>query len=192
MEVIEMSDETDAALDTEGAEEEGGGGSKKKKGLGLAALLPNLLKFAAIGLGALIFIVTVAVITYNILNKGGKTQTVIPENSPYVGTRPQYSMFSAIGLVRTRTKDPTPHAVIVEMVIGYDQNDAQGATELTARIVELQDFVRSFFRTKYAAELQPENELQLKREIIELLNTQMLNTAKARNIFFKQLETMET
>ncbi|MDR0562957.1 MAG: flagellar basal body protein FliL [Spirochaetaceae bacterium] len=187
-----MSDEADAALDPEEGSSEEGGGKKKKKGLGLAALLPTILKFAAIGLGALIFIVTVSVITYNILNKGGKSQTVIPENSPYVGTRPQYNMFGAIGLVRTRTKDPVPHAVIVEMVIAYDLNDNAGNTELTSRIVELQDFVRSFFRSKYAKELEPENEAQLKREIIELLNTQMLNTAKARNIFFKQLETIES
>jgi flagellar FliL protein len=185
-----MSDDQDIGnLEEEESSKESG--AKKKKFGGLAALLPNLLKFAAIGLGALILIVTVAAITYTILNKGGRSQTVIPENSPYVGTRPQYSMFNAIGLVRTKTKDPTPHAVVVDMVIAYDLNDAIGATELTSRIVELQDFVRNFFSTKYAAELKPENELRLKQEIIERLNTQMLNNAKARNIFFKQLDAME-
>jgi flagellar FliL protein len=164
-------------------------GSKKPSGL--AVLLPNLFKFVAIGLGALIFIVTVSVITYNILNKGGTSQTLIPENSPYVGVRPQYSMYTAIGLVRTGTKDPAPYSVVVDMVIGYDLNDNAAASEFTGRLYELRDFVRSFFRSKMAAELQPENEARLKQEIIELLNTRVLNSAKARIILFNQLDVME-
>ena len=173
--------------------EEGAGDKKGKKKFGLPGgnVLPNILKFAAIGLGALIFIVTVSVITFNILNRGGRSQTVVPENSPYVGQRPIHATFTAIGLVRTRTNDPTPHAVMVDMVLAYDMGDNAGQTELIARIVELQDFVRSYFRSKSVEDLQPENETQLKREIMELLNTQVLNTAKVRNIFFRQLETME-
>jgi flagellar FliL protein len=58
-------------------------------------------------------------------------------------------------------------------------------------MVELQDFVRSFFRSKFVEDLQPENENQLKREIMELLNTQLLNDARIRNVFFRTLETME-
>ncbi|AEF82216.1 flagellar basal body-associated FliL family protein [Leadbettera azotonutricia] len=162
-----------------------------KKPSGLAALLPNLLKFVAIGLGALIFIITVSVITYNILNKGGASQTIVPENSPFLGSRPQYATFTAIGSIRTGTKDPAPYSVVVDMVIGYDLNDNAAATEFTGRLYELRDFVRSFFRSKMAAELQPENEARLKQEIIELLNTRVLNTAKARIILFNQLDVME-
>ncbi|MDR1302013.1 MAG: flagellar basal body-associated FliL family protein [Treponema sp.] len=173
----------------EGSPEEGG--AAKKKSSRLIAFLPHVLKFVAIGLGALILIVTVVVITFSILNKGGRSQTVVPENSPYIGTRPQYSMFSAIGLIRTRTKDPTPYGVVVEMIIGYDLNNAQAATELTGRLYELRDFVRSYFSSKYAEELLPENEARLKQEIIELLNTRVLNTAKVRTILFNQLDAME-
>jgi flagellar FliL protein len=165
--------------------------SSSKKTSGLAALLPNLLKFVAIGLGALIFIVTVAVITFNILNKGGQSQTVITDTSPYVGKRPEYSMFTSISMVRTRTKDPTPYSVVVDMVIGYDMNDRTAQTEFTSRLYELRDFVRSFFSSKYAAELQPENEARLKQEIIEALNTRVLDSSKARIILFNQLDVME-
>ncbi|MDR1565661.1 MAG: flagellar basal body-associated FliL family protein [Treponema sp.] len=183
-----MGDADELDLDSGDA---GGIDTGAKKPSGIAALLPNLLKFAAIGLGALIFIVTVSAITYNILNKSGQSQTVIPENSPYVGARPQYSMFTAIGLVRTGTKDPAPYSVVVDMVIGYDMNDNAAASEFTGRLYELRDFVRSFFRSKMAAELQPENEARLKQEIIELLNTRVLNSAKARIILFNQLDVME-
>ena len=115
-----MSDSDE--LDLDGGESPGGMDAPKKTS-GLAALLPNLLKFVAIGLGALIFIVTVSVITYNILNKGGQAQTVLPVNSPFVGARPTFSYFTLIGQVRTTTRDPIPHAVTVDMIIGYDENE---------------------------------------------------------------------
>ena len=162
-----------------------------KKSSGLAALLPNLLKFVAIGLGALIFIVTVSVITYNILNKGGQSQTVIPVNSPFAGARPQYSVFTSIGLIRTTTRDPIPFSVVVDMVVGYDQNDNAASSEMTARLYELRDFVRTFFRSKSADELKPENEPRLKQEIIEQLNTKVLSSARARIILFNQLDVMQ-
>ena len=181
-----MSDADD--LDLEGGDSAGAGSSKK--GAGLAALLPNLLKFVAIGLGALIFIVTVSVITFNILNKGGQSQTVIPSASPFVGNRPQYQMFTSIGLIRTNTRDVIPYSVVVDMVIGYDLNDNAAATELTGRLYELRDFIRSYFKTKTVDDLQPENETRLKQEILETLNTRVLNSGRARIILFNQLDVM--
>jgi flagellar FliL protein len=183
-----MSDSDE--LDLDGGEAPGVDSSPKKAS-GLGALLPNLLKFVAIGLGALIFIVTVAVITFNIMNKGGKAQTNAADpTSPYVGKRPEYAMYTLIGPVTTRTKDVTDFSVTVDMIIGYDQNDNAAQTELTQRQYELRDFVRSYFTGKYAAELQPENEARLKQEIREILNTRFLDTAKARIILFNKLDVM--
>ena len=182
-----MSDPDELNLD----DGDSSGAGSQKRGFGLAALLPNLLKFAAIGLGAIIFIVTVSVITYNFLNKAGNSQTLIPSNSPYIGPRPQYHMFTSIGLIRTNTKDPVPYSVVVDMVVGYDLNDNSAATELTGRLYELRDFVRSYFKSKTANELGPENELRLKQEILETLNTRVLNSGRARIILFNQLDVMQ-
>ena len=166
--------------------------SAPKKTSGLTALLPNLLKFVAIGLGALIFIITVTVITVNIVNKGGQSQTVIPGASPFTGARPQYQVFSAIGPIRTSTKDAISYSVVVDMVLGYDQNDNMTATELTGRLYELRDFVRQFFKSKIAEELKPENEARLKQEILVQLNTKILNSGKIRIILFNQLDVIAT
>jgi flagellar FliL protein len=184
-----MADNNDE-LDLDGSESTGGD-STPKKASGLTALLPNLLKFIAIGLGALIFIVTVSVITYRILSGSGKTQTAVTETDPYTGKRPQYSWFTTIGVIRTRTKDPTPYSVVVNLIIGYDMNDKNGQTELTNRLYELKDFVRNFFSTKTAAELKAENEIGLKQQIKELLNTTILENIKAREILFQQLDVVE-
>ncbi|MDR2096490.1 MAG: flagellar basal body protein FliL [Treponema sp.] len=181
-----MSDSEDLDL---GDEDAGGLDNSSKKTSGLAALLPNLLKFIAIGLGAVVFIITVTVITSNIMLKNNAGQEAMPANSPYIGQRPQYAMFTAIGVVRTRTKDN--QAVVVDMVIAYEQGNNATATELTARIVELQDFVRKFFSLKTADQVTPEKETEIKKEIIEQLNRDVLSPAKALNIFFRQLDVMK-
>ena len=171
-------------------DEDSGDVEAPKKSSGLSSLLPNLLKFVAIGLGALIFIVTVSVITFNVLNRGGRTQTSIPVNSPFVGNRPTFHFFTLIGTVRTTTRDPIPYSVVVNMQLGHDENDNATAQELTSRLHELQDFVRVFFRSKTAAELRPENEPRLKQEIQEQINTRILNTGRVRTVTFTQLDVM--
>ncbi|MDR2601206.1 MAG: flagellar basal body-associated FliL family protein [Spirochaetaceae bacterium] len=184
-----MSDSEDVDLG-EGGESNPQG--EKKKGAALGGVMPNILKFVAIGLAALIFIVTVAVITFSIMNKSGKSQTVAPQTEAYVAVKPVYSMFTMIGDVITRTKDATPWNVLVNMIIAYDLDDTATSAELIARQYELRDFVRRFFSSKTVQELQPENEFKLKQEIREQLNTQILDKARAREILFDKLDLMET
>jgi flagellar FliL protein len=125
------------------------------------------------------------------MSGGGKTQTSTDPASPYVGKRPEYAAFTLIGPVTTRTKDTSNFSVTVDMIIQYDLNDNAAQTELTSRQYELRDFVRSYFSSKYAADLQPDGETRLKQEIREILNTRFLDTAKARNILFNKLDVME-
>ena len=185
-----MSDSDD--LDFDGGDSPEGGAAPKKKGLGLGNLLPTILKFVAIGLGALIFIVTVSVITYNIMNRGGTSQTTISDPySPYVGRRPEYSFYDMIGQLTVRTRDyPVSYTVTVEVIIGYDLNDTTSSAELISRRFELRDFLRRYFAGKTAAELAPEREDELKHEIREQLNTRFLDTARARIILFNRLDVM--
>ncbi|HCM27954.1 MAG: flagellar basal body protein FliL [Treponema sp. GWB1_62_6] len=184
-----MSDNRDE-LDLEGSEPAGGDASPKKAS-GLTTLLPSLLKFAAIGLGALIFIVTVSVITFRILNGTGKAQTVNVAVDEYTPKKPQLSWFTTIGVIRTRTKDPTPFSVVVNVILGYDLDSKVSQNELTNRLYELKDFIRNFFSLKTAAELQSNNEAQLKIEMREILNTQVLQDTKVREILFQQLDVVE-
>jgi len=164
--------------------------SPKKKGGGIGALLPTILKFAAIGLGAMIFIVTVSVITYNIMNRGGMNQTNISDpDSPYIGRRPPFSYYDGIGTITVRTRDfPVASTVNVVMIIGYDEGDQNTWQELNNRRFELRDFTRRFFSSKTAAELAPEREEALKSEIREQLNTRFLDSRGARLILFDRLD----
>ena len=180
----------DDSLDLGGDDSSGiDSGAKKSKG-GLIGLLPNLLKFVAIGLAALIFIVTISVITFRIMNTRGEAQTVLDPTSEYIGTRPQYATFGQIGQVSTRTKDQN-HIVAVDMIIEYDLNNNMAQTELNGRVEQLRDFTRNYFASKYYDELFPENEDKLKQEIREILNNRYLDTAKVRGILFKKLDVVE-
>jgi len=172
-----------------GGDDVGGAESGKKKGGG-SGFLPTLLKFIAIGLGALIFIVTVAVITFKILSSRGESQTVLDPTSEYIGTRPQYATFSLIGQINTRSRDQN-HTVVVDMLLEYDLNNNAAQTELTGRVNQLRDFTRNYFASKYYSELEPENEGRIKQEIREILNTRYLDTAKVRGILFNKLDVME-
>ena len=185
-----MSDNDDFLEGGDAVESDGGGA--KKKGGGLGGILPNILKFVAIGLGAMVFIVTVCVITYNIMNKGGKTQTVITDpNGPYLGTRPSYGYYDSIGSMTLRTSDfPVSSTVTVDMIIGYDAEDQKASQELSSRRHDLRDFVRRFFSAKTAAELAPAREEALKAEIRETLNTRFLDSRGARIILFNKLDVM--
>jgi len=183
-----MSDNDD--LDIDGGEAPEGSSTFKKKSA-LGAILPTILKFTAIGIGALIFIVTVSAITVRVMRPDGRTQTVTDPASPYVGTMPILQWFTGIGTINTQTRDATPTTVTVVMQLGHDLGDTVTSSELFSRQHELRDFTRRYFASRFAEELRPENEARLRREIMEILNTRYLNNARVRNITFERLDVME-
>jgi flagellar basal body-associated protein FliL len=77
--------------------------------------------------------------------------------------------------------------VTVHIQLGYDTGDRLTPAELTARIPELQDFVRQFFQARTAAQLAPAYQDSLKSQIIEYLNTRLLSESKVRICVFSVL-----
>ena len=164
---------------------------KKAKSCGTGALIGFISEVILIPaiIFLTIFLSTFSVIASNLLNKGGKDQTVV--NSPYEMKSPEYAYYTLIGPVTIKTKDPASHSATVEMIIGYDMNDNAAQTELISRQYELRDFVRTYFSEKYAAELEPDNETRLKKEIMQILNDRFLDRARVRVILFNKLDVME-
>ncbi|MCM1321095.1 MAG: flagellar basal body-associated FliL family protein [Bacteroides sp.] len=163
--------------------------SEKKSG-GIGSLLPVLLKWVAIIIGAIILIVTVVVITMNVMNKNVPAQAPLPTSPEMTGSRPKYDWYNSIGQIRTRTVDIPPASVVVEVVLGYKQQDKVTATEITERQIEIYDFLRQYFSSKTAAELKPQNEKALKLEICRVINDEILDS-KIKEVRFKQLDVIE-
>jgi flagellar FliL protein len=184
-----MADEDEGLVEDGGGGEEGAGDAAKKGGGGF---LPKILKFVAIGLAALVFIVTIVIVTFNFMNGSGKqAQAQIPQTESYAAIKPIYSTYDGVGQVTTRTRDPTPWMISVNPILEYDMNDTATQTELIGRRMQLIDFFRRYFSGKYAPELQPGNEGLVKSEIQELLNTTVLDKARIRGVLFTQFEVFE-
>ena len=98
-------------------------GESEKKSKGIGGLLPTLLKWVAIVLGAIILIVTVVVITMKIVGGNTSQQAVIPVSQEYGSKREVLDWYTSLGQVSTKTSDAIPASVIVEVVLGYKQAD---------------------------------------------------------------------
>lgn len=178
-----MDDQDDINL--EGGDS-GSGEAGAKKGSGM---LPQLLKWVGIVLGALIFIITVVVITVNIMGGSGKNQTAIPTSEEYTGLREVLQWWQAVGVIKTKTSDAIPASVVVDMAFGYPLEDKATPAELSSRLVELKDYLRSFFNRKTVAELK--NEEKIKIEIRNAINDNILSKSKIRDVRFTQYEIVE-
>ncbi len=156
----------------------------KAKGAGPGIL--RILMIVGIALGAVILIVTVVVVTVNIMNSSGKAVKQIPVSEAYQASTQVYQYIGTIPEVRTQMMDAEPHTAIVKINLGLDKEDKDGPVEINARAPQIQDFLRHFFALKTAADLAPENEEQLKAELLEQLNG-MLSKRYIREVLFERL-----
>jgi flagellar FliL protein len=175
----------------EGAEGDAAGAGKKKKGGGLSGFLPTLLKWGAIGVGAVVLIVTVVVITMKVVGGNSAGQSVIPISQDYQAKREVLDWYGAIGVIRTKSSDPIPASISVEPVLGYKQADKTTQTELTSRQIEIKAFLRRYFAEKTAADLRPQNEDRIKIEIRNAINDDILTSSKIRDIQFMSFDIIE-
>lgn len=179
-----MADEDD--LDING-EDSGDSGTSKA---GMGGILPTILKWVAIVVGAIILIVTVVVITMNIMNKNSPSQTLIPNSGDFVQTREVLDWYT-IETIRTKSSDASPASVIVDVVLGYKSQDKVASTEITQRKIEIKDFIRRYFTQKSVNELKPQNEREMQIEIRNSINDDILTSSKIKDVRFMGLETIE-
>ena len=182
-----MADE-DTSLDDNDLDSSVGG---KKKGKGMGGLLPTLLKWIAIVIGAIILIVTVVIITMKVMGTNNTATVAVPVSPEYTSKRELLSWYNSIGSIKTKTCDEVPASVIVEVVLGYKVDDKTTATEITQRQIEIKDFLRRYFTGKTTAELRPNNEAKLQMEIRNTINDDILSTSRIKDVKFLQLDVIE-
>ncbi len=181
-----MADD-DLMDDNEGMQDDAVSAIKpKKKGGGLILML---IKWIAIVLGALIVIVTIVVITMNIRDKKGRTQSEYPVSEEYRDTRDVLQWYQAIGILKIQTAERIPATLIVDIAIGYTNNDKSTPQELSARKIEIIDFLRSYFKNKTVAELRQEEKIKI--EIRNEINDNILTKNKIKDVRFTQYDIVE-
>ncbi|MDR1893274.1 MAG: flagellar basal body-associated protein FliL [Spirochaetales bacterium] len=166
----------------------GGGGAEVETGgksSALKSLLPKILKWVAIILAAVIFIVTVVFFTMKILNRGTTGLTQANASDVLVAKTPAYDWYS-IPEIRSRTADQPPATVIVEIRLGYESGSKAIQGELVRRENQLFDLVRQYFSRKTREELSPNNEAVVKQELQEQLNRLLTIGNAVQQIVFRQ------
>jgi len=171
----------DADDDVVGAEETQPG--QKRVGF-LPGVLIQVLKWVGVILGAVIFIVTVVVVTVNILNRGNVTQTRIPTSEEYRAEAPIYTWFEQIGELRGSTADEVRTTYIVEPFLGYDGENEQLTTELIQRRIQLVGIFNDYFGSRSTDELEgAANKVRVEQELQDFIN-RILRNGRIEDIVF--------
>ena len=175
--------------DTDGTFDDEGGGTSEKKGGG-GGILPKILLFVAIGLGAIILIVAVVVITMNVMGANKPQQAAIPISEDYKEVAEELEWYQSLGEIQTRSSDPIPASIVVNIFMGYKNEDKVTSTEITAQRIPIRDFLRNYFAGKTAEELSPRNEEKIKIELRNEINDTILSRGKIRKISFDKLNVV--
>ena len=186
-----MSDEIFDTEEEVGGEEQQAQAGKKKIGF-LPAIVIDILKWTAIVIGGIIFIVVVVVITVRTMNQGTRaTATRLPLQSEYEEGRAELlSWFSQIGDIRGTTADAVRQTYIVNPHIGYDPDNEAVLPELIQREIQINEAIAIYFSSRTVDQLEGvENRQRVKRELREEINRIMTNNV--RDVAFDRYEFIE-
>ena len=169
----------DADDDVVGAEEAQPG--QKRVGF-LPGVVIQILKWVGIILGGVIFIVTVVVITVNLLNRGSVSQTRVPQSSQYEADEPILTWFEQVGELRGGTADDQQTTFIVEPFLGYDGENNALVNELILRKIQLIGLFNDYFGSRTLDELKgPEDKIRVEQELLDSIN-RMLRDGRVQDI----------
>ena len=156
----------------------------------MGGILPTILKYVALALGAIVLIVTVVIITMNVMGGNKTRQTQVPISEEYKEYAEELDWYQSLGEIQTRTSDASHASVLVNIFLGYKKEDKVASAEITAQKIPIRDFLRNYFADKSVEELSPKNEERLKIEIRNEINDRILNKSKIRKISFDKLQVV--
>ena len=184
-----MSDEQqDLNLEDVGAGAEDVGGPRRG-GL-FSGLVLNILKWAAIGVGAIILVVTTTVITFNVLKKGSSSQNLAAISPAYAGKTEPLAYYDSIDQIRGQTADETPAVFLLRVSLGYDTADKQVSVEIGQRTREIQDLMLKFVSRKTAAELSPTHYDEIQADLQQQINM-LMKTGKVKRVTFREFTVVK-
>ena len=159
---------------------------KPKRGGGI---ITTILKWVSLVIGLLVVIVTVVVITVKIMGSGGSSNTGFPQSEEFRDKRDPLQYSQIIEALRVHTADNVPASLMVQVAFGYTSNDKSTPQEISARKVEITDFLRSYFQSKTVAELKQEDKIKI--EIRNEMNDNVLTRNKIKDVRFTKYEIVE-
>ena len=179
-----MSDEQqDLNLEDVGAGAEDVSGPRRS-GL-ISGLLLTILKWAAIGIGAVIIVVTTTIITVRLVSKGGQQEGLAAISPAYAAKQPPLAYYDDIEQIRGQTADDPPAIYLMSVSLGYDPKDKEVSVEIGNRRREIQDLILKDISQKKAADLAPGHYDEIQAEIMDQINA-VMRTGKVKAVTFRQ------
>lgn len=171
-----MAEKDDDFMD--GEEGAAGGGDAKEGGKGkpkfASAFILQILKWVAIVLGGIVFIVTVVFITVNLMGVGQQKTDRVEESPEYETVVPILGWFSGITELRGVTNDDPKRTFVVQIVIGYNKDDPTMDAEISERKIQITDMLLTWFskaRADFLIDINNRDEIRetIKAEINHML-----------------------
>lgn len=140
-------DGDDDVVATEDVGGDGGGG--QKVGF-LPAIVIQILKWAAIVIVAILFIVTVVFLTLKVMGAGTPGQDRVPRSESYEGPPPVYSWYQEIPELRGVTSDQVARTYVVDVQIGYEFENSGVTNDIINQKIPLTDMLNTWFASQQA------------------------------------------
>ncbi|TVQ39963.1 MAG: hypothetical protein EA384_05175 [Spirochaetaceae bacterium] len=159
----------------------------------LPGIVIQILKWTGIVLGAIIFVVTIVVVTLNFMGDGFATQSRIPaESEAYADRRPILDWYSGIGELRGQTADDARHTFIIQPHIGYDQENRAVQNELIQRNIQIREEILLYFSSRRASELEGvENRNRIKQDLVTRINNNIMRSGRIRDVAFDAFQIVD-
>lgn len=108
----------------------------------------------------------------------------LPIHAEYSSQRKGLDWYTSLDQIRTQTSDPISSSVSVQIALGYKKDDKQVSSEITVRRIEIIDYLRRYFSSKTFDELRSEREEEIKIEILDGINDNILSNSKICSVMF--------
>lgn len=145
--------------------------------------LNQVLFFAICAVILIILIVTLVAI---IAKPNGKN---IEQNIDTVQSKTskndEFSYFSALGKVRTSTKDDFPIPIVVSVYFPYPTNDFEFYEELISKQTKFKSIIEKYFTQFTKEQLQKKGEIKIQKELLSQFN-EFLVLDKIQKLYFSE------
>jgi len=99
-------------------------------------------------------------------------------------------VYDGLGRIRTKTADEKATIVVVDLAFPYDASDRQFREELQRKRNDLRTAAGTFFSSRRADELRPENEPTVKAALRDTLNG-LLSLGAIEELYFSEFRVMD-
>ncbi len=155
----------------------------------LPAVVITILKWAAIGLGAIIFVVTIVLITNKLVGRG-KEVSGIPAYSVDSQAASIDTEYFNTGLdsIRGSTSDEPPRSFLASITIGYPEGKTVILTELVSKKELIHNTILKYLGNKETSELQTRKFVVLEKELKTLINNEIMK-GQILSVLIQELQT---